>query len=138
MKKIVKNLLSLVLVLSVFVIPAIIPTVSSAANTIGTADLGTGQIDTNLKLGNKSPLDTATNLINTAMLFLGLIAVVIILIGGFKWMTAMGSEEKIGEAQKLIVAGVVGVIIILSAWGIASYVLKTAVTVTTTGVGTNN
>jgi len=53
-------------------------------------------------------------------------------------MTAMGSEEKITEAQKLIVAGVVGVIIILSAWGIASYVLKTAVTVTTTGVGTNN
>ena len=134
MKKIAKHLLSLVLVLSIFVVPAI----SLAANTVQVKDLGTNEVDNALSLGNKSPLNTATNLINTAMLFLGLIAVVIILLGGFKWMTAMGSEEKITEARKLMVAGVVGIIIILSAWGIANYVLKTAVTVTTGGVGTNN
>ncbi len=133
MKKIAKNLLSLVFVLSIFVIPAM----SLAVNpTI--EDLGTTEVQNTVKLGNTSPLNTATSLINTAMLFLGLIAVVIVLVGGFKWMTAMGNEEKVGEAKKLMVAGVVGIIIILSAWGIANYVLKTAVTVSTGGAGTNN
>jgi hypothetical protein len=45
-------------------------------------------------------------------------------------MTAMGSEDKIGEAKKLMGAGVVGIIIILSAWGIAKFVLEKAVDVT--------
>ena len=135
MKKITKSLLSLVFLMSIFVIP----TISLALNV--DTDLGATQVTSNLKLSTKSPLDTATSLINTAMMFLGIIAVCIILLGGFKWMTAMGSEEKIGEAQKLMVAGVVGIIIILSAWGIANYVLRTANTVTTgtgSSAGTNN
>lgn len=135
MKKIAKYLLSLAIVASVVVIPA---ASFAAVNTLKVTDLGTTQVESNISLGNKSPLDTATNLINTAMLFLGIIAVVIVLLGGFKWMTAMGSEEKITEARKLMVAGVVGIIFILSAWGIANYVLKTAVTVTTSGTATNN
>lgn len=135
MKKIAKYLLSLAMVASVVVIPA---ASFAAVNTLKVTDLGTTQVESNISLGNKSPLDTATNLINTAMLFLGIIAVVIVLLGGFKWMTAMGSEEKITEARKLMVAGVVGIIFILSAWGIANYVLKTAVTVTTSGTATNN
>lgn len=126
MKKIAKHLLSLVLVLSVFVIPAL----TSAAGTISVTDLGTNEVSTGLELGEKSPIETATSLINTVMIFLGLIAVCIILFGGFKWMTAMGSEDKIGEAKKLMGAGVVGIVIILSAWGIAKYVLEKAVDVT--------
>jgi len=126
MKKIAKHLLSLVLVMSVFVVPAL----TSAAGTLQVTDLGTNEVSTGIELGEKSPIDTATSLINTIMIFLGLIAVCIILVGGFKWMTAMGSEDKIGEAKKLMAAGVVGIIIILSAWGIAKYVLEKAVDVT--------
>jgi len=126
MKKIAKHLLSLVLVMSVFVIPAI----TSAAGTLQVTDLGTTEVSTGIELGEKNPIDTATSLINTAMIFLGLIAVCIILFAGFKWMTAGGSEDKIGEAKKLMAAGVVGIIIILSAWGIAKYVLEKAVEVT--------
>ena len=126
MKKITKHLLSLVLVMSVFVIPAL----TSAAGTVSVNDLGAGEVSSNLNLGEKSPIDTATSLINTVMIFLSLIAVCIMLVGGFKWMTAMGSEDKIGEAKKLMAAGVVGIIIILSAWGITKYVLEKAITVT--------
>ncbi|MFW5888708.1 MAG: hypothetical protein ACOCVY_03255, partial [Patescibacteria group bacterium] len=56
--------------------------------------------------------------------FLGILAVVIILIGGFKWMTAAGNEDKVGEAKKIIVAGVIGLVIILASWGIATFVLE--------------
>lgn len=73
--------------------------------------------------GDKDPQQIAAGVINVLMGFLGLVAVVIILFGGFKWMTAAGSEDKIEEAKKLLVAGVVGLVIILSAWGIATFVI---------------
>jgi len=62
--------------------------------------------------------------INVIMGFLGIVAVIIILIGGFKWMTASGSEDKVTEARKLIVAGIIGLVIILAAFAITKFVLN--------------
>ena len=64
------------------------------------------------------------SLINVAMGLLGIIAVVIILIGGFQWMTAGGNDDKVAEARKRIFAGIIGLAIILSAWAIAIFVFK--------------
>ena len=76
-------------------------------------------------LGNEDPRQIMTNLLNLAMTFLAIIAVIVILIGGFKWMTAAGSEDKVSEAKKIVVGGVIGLVIILAAWAIASFVLNT-------------
>lgn len=73
---------------------------------------------------------TIANIIRTAMGLLGIIAVLIILYGGFKWMTAAGSEDKVGEAKKIITAGIIGLIIIISAYAIASFVVSNLVTAT--------
>ena len=62
-------------------------------------------------------------IINIVLGFLGIIAVVIVLAGGFKWMTAGGNEDKVGEARKMIVQGVIGMVIVFAAWGIASFVV---------------
>ncbi len=70
------------------------------------------------------PRTTVARLITTAMILLGTIAVAIVLAAGFKWMTAGGSEEKIDDAKKLMTSGVVGLIIILSAWGIATFIIN--------------
>ena len=80
--------------------------------------------------GDKNPQQIAAGVINVLMGFLGLVAVVIILFGGFKWMTAAGNEDKIEEAKKLLVAGVVGLVIILSAWAIATFVIDQILTST--------
>ena len=78
-----------------------------------------------LNLSNdKDPKEIAASIINIILGFLGLLAVVIILIGGFKWMTAGGNEENVASAQKIIVAGVIGLVIILASWGIATFVLQ--------------
>lgn len=74
-------------------------------------------------LGDQPLIETITSIINVALGLLGIIAVVIVLIGGFKWMTAGGNEEKVTEARKLIISGVIGVAIILSAYAIASFVI---------------
>src|SRR3989338_7586660 len=43
-------------------------------------------------------------IINVILTLLGTVATVIILIGGFKWMTAGGNDDKIGESKKLMAA----------------------------------
>jgi len=60
-------------------------------------------------------------LINFALSFLGLIAVILILWGGFKWMTAGGNDDQVGEAKKIIIAAVIGLAIIMSAYAITQF-----------------
>jgi hypothetical protein len=79
----------------------------------------------------KDPRVIAGSVINILMGFLGIVAVIIILMGGFKWMTAAGGEDKIDEAKKLLAAGVIGLVIILSAWGLATFVLTQILGATT-------
>lgn len=67
---------------------------------------------------------TIMNIIQIIVGFLGIITIIIILAGGFKWMTSAGSEDKIGEAKKLISAGVVGLVIVLATYSIAIFVVN--------------
>jgi hypothetical protein len=74
-------------------------------------------------LGSTDIRQTVASIINVALSLLGIVALVIILAGGFKWMTAGGNEEKVGEARKMIFSGIIGLAIILSAFAIARFVL---------------
>lgn len=78
-------------------------------------------------LGDADLKTTIGNIINVVLGFLGVIAVVIVLFGGFKWMTAGGNDEKVQEAKKLLIAGVIGLAIIFSAYAITSFVLTSLV-----------
>ena len=91
-----------------------------------------GAIKTGTGLGEKDPREMAALIIKVAMGFLGIIAVMIILIGGFKWMTGGGDEAKVEEATNLIRAGVIGLVIILAAFAIAKFVIDSLLTATTT------
>jgi Zn-dependent protease with chaperone function len=82
-------------------------------------------------LGDKDVRETIGAIIRVTLGFLGIVAVVIILLGGFKWMTAGGNEEKVTEAKKLIIAGIIGLAIILSAYAIAEFVIDQLVAATT-------
>ncbi|MFZ2804680.1 MAG: pilin [Patescibacteria group bacterium] len=109
----------------------VIPAVALAqADTLNTNDLGVNAIQSSIKLGSGDIRQTAAQIINVALGFLGIIAVVIVLLGGFKYMIAGGNEEKTSEARKLIVSGIIGLAIILSAWAITSFVISRLVTAT--------
>lgn len=88
-------------------------------------------------LGSADLVDTISSIIRVALGFLGVIAVVIILLGGFKWMTSQGNDTKVGEAKKLIYAGIVGLVIVLMAYAIASFVI-TQITSVTSEAGTGS
>ena len=83
-----------------------------------------GNVQAATGLGNTDPRQMAGQVVNVLLGFLGIIAVLLILFGGFKWMTAAGDEGKIDEAKKLIAAGVIGLVVILAAFGIAQFVIS--------------
>jgi len=88
-------------------------------------------------LGDRDVRVMVADIVRTLLGLLGILAVVIILIGGFKWMTAMGEDDKIGEAKKLLSAGVIGLVIILCAYAIANFAIDQLVTTTTVGPNIN-
>lgn len=124
MKKISKYLMSFA-IMALLVLPIFALSVSAQ----GTADetFGINEVQTGLggTLDNtRTPTEIITSIINIALGFLGLIAVGIILLGGFKWMTAAGNEDKTTEAKQLLGAGVIGLVIILAAWALATFVIQ--------------
>jgi nitrate reductase NapE component len=122
-KTLVKNLLSFA-VIALILVPVL------GITQVSALDVGINEVENSVELGNKDPRETVGQIINVAMLFLGIIAVGIILVGGFKWMTAGGNDEKVGEAKKLMGSGVIGLVIVLAAWGIASFILDQLVNAT--------
>ncbi len=70
------------------------------------------------------------NIIKAVLGFLALIFLIIIIIGGFEWMTAGGNEEKVKKAKSRISNGIIGVVIILSAYAIADFVISCVLDIT--------
>lgn len=64
------------------------------------------------------------NIIRIILGFLGIITIIIILYGGFIWMTSFGEEDKIDRAKKLISAGVIGLVVVLAAFAISVFVIN--------------
>lgn len=74
--------------------------------------------DTSVTLGS-----LISQILNIIFGFLGVIAVLIILWGGFVWMTAQGEQDKVDKAKKMIYAGIIGLVIIFAAYAIATFVI---------------
>ncbi len=123
-KKFLKNLLGITMAMLI-IAPAFAIALPAAADA---DDLLWGgkesEVNSTIGLGDTDPREMAASIINVALGFLGIVAVVIILVGGFKWMTAGGNEDKVAEARKLITAGIIGLVIILASWAIARFVIN--------------
>ncbi|MCF7794772.1 IPT/TIG domain-containing protein [Patescibacteria group bacterium] len=114
-KRKIHILILLIIALALFLVPA---------ETVEALDTGVNAVNNSVELGQEDPRTVVGRIINIAILFLGIIAVGIIIIAGFKWMMAEGEEEKVNSAKKLLKNGVIGLIIVLSSWGIATFVLS--------------
>ena len=61
-------------------------------------------------------------LVRQVLAFLGVLFIVLILYGGFTWMTAAGAEDRVARAKKIISASIIGLAIVLVSYGIAYFV----------------
>jgi len=83
------------------------------------ADVGTAS-----GLTAEDPKIIIARIIRVVIGALGVLSVLIVLYGGFTWMTAAGNEEKLERAKKILIRGVIGLAIILLSFAIASFILS--------------
>ena len=121
--KIIAKLGLFLLMIAFIAFPALTPAPASADtladivsvdDVAGSAGFATDGADFKTTIGR---------LIKVALGFLGVVAIIIVLIGGFKYMTAGGSDEKVADAKKWIISGIIGLAIILSAYTLTSFVI---------------
>jgi len=129
--------------LSLAIAPAaLIPAVASAQNSnvnIGNClsqgtDLTTGNGTTctagNNATGTQKIQDIVTLVVNIFSIVVGIVAVIMILVGGFKYITSGGDSGNITSAKNTIVYAIIGLVIVALAQFIVKFVLDK---VTSTG-----
>ena len=68
--------------------------------------------------------DVVVNIVNWVLGILALAAVIMVIYGGIRWMTAGGNEENITIAKKILSAAIIGLIIVLLAWAITTFLFS--------------
>ncbi len=64
----------------------------------------------------------AGKIVGAALSFVGVLFFILMIYGGFLWMTAAGNEQQVEKAKNLIIAAIIGLIVIMSAYAITAYV----------------
>lgn len=89
------------------------------------------------KTSGLQPTSGSTNLesavgllINSVLSIVGVLLLVYLIYGGFKWMTAGGDSKATGEAQSILRNAVIGLVIIVLSYYIADFVMRQLMTVT--------
>ncbi len=85
---------------------------------------GEGMSDVKAVFGEPEDIRiTVAKIINIVLSVLAAIFLILVVIAGFKYMTAAGNEEKVKESVKQIQQALIGLIIILMAWGITRFII---------------
>ena len=135
-KKITIFLLLLGLI-SILTTPTFVSAADSNITTLLNKAAGTGGAgyNTSEEVGKTGLASIAGILIRGALSLLGVIFVSYTIYGGFLWMTAAGSEEKVTKAKNIIRDGIIGLIITLSAFAIYAFIATYLLGGGTTGSG---
>jgi hypothetical protein len=87
-----------------------------------------GIIDTGVaaELGNANTdvRDVIALIINALLGFLGIIFTVLIMYGGFLWMTAAGNEQQIEKAKKILTQATIGLFIVIISYGLSTWIFE--------------
>jgi len=78
------------------------------------------------------PIIIIGKIIKVGLSLVGIILTVLMIAGGFMWMTSTGNAEKVDKAKKLMSAALIGLIIIVLAYSISSLVINKLSGVTVT------
>lgn len=67
--------------------------------------------------------DFIRNVLNFALTFLGIVALAIVIYGGFLYVTSAGNEEQSGKGKKAVTYAAIGIIIILGSFALVNTLL---------------
>ena len=82
-------------------------------------------------LGQPKPLTAIVgSIINVVLGFLGIVLLGYLLFAGFQWMTAGGDSGQVDKAKGMIKNAIIGLIVIVAAFAISTFVLGSLVNAT--------
>ena len=61
-------------------------------------------------------------IIGTALSFVGILFLILVIYAGIMWMTAQGNEQKVTKAKDLLINSIIGLIIVFAAYAITAFV----------------
>jgi hypothetical protein len=100
------------------------------AGSLFTATVVYAQVDLGMQYGaaiglsDTDPWTIAARIIQVFLGFLGMLTVVLIIYGGWVYMTAGGDAEKINKAKQIIRNAAIGLLIIFASFGIVSFIVS--------------
>ena len=95
----------------------------SADFALAAVDVGSGFV-AGTGLSNIDPRIIAARVVQIFLGFLGVVALGLIMYGGYTWMTSSGDESKVQKAKDVLRNAIIGLVIILSAFGIVTFILS--------------
>jgi hypothetical protein len=121
-KNVIRAVAPSILVASLSLAIMIVPTVAGFDGGIqGGADSARGQDQTSELFGQTGIFRTITNVL---LFILGAISVIMIIIGGLRYVVSGGNATAVTAAKNTILYAIVGVIVALLAYAIVNFVLN--------------
>ncbi|HLD31368.1 MAG TPA: hypothetical protein VJB37_00525 [Patescibacteria group bacterium] len=113
------------------------------ANQVLALDIGFSKVE---KAAKTAEYDSGTNeqslartvgvAVKAGLSMLGVIFLGLMVYAGYLWMTARGEENDIEKSQKIVITAVVGLVIVVSAYGITDFVVPRILSRTASTEGT--
>ncbi len=100
---------------------------SAAGQFVTAGDVGLSEIQQTSGLGNQGFVTIIAKIIRIILSLLGVMCIILVIYAGFVWMTAGGSEEAVEKAKKMLVNGGIGLLIILSAYAITEFTMRSLI-----------
>jgi hypothetical protein len=126
--KFIKLALATLLSSAVMLAPATVMAATVTSNSLcnGTSlnDVDDANCKTSPKEGEKTVKDIATDVINIFSWIVGIISVIMIIYGGFRYITSGGNDAGVKAAKNTILYAVVGLIIVALAQIIVKFVIN--------------
>lgn len=124
LKRIINTLLSISAIVflsgvgTVFVAspPALADTKKEAQTAVD--DLSGGHVD-----GTNKIKSTIRDIINIMLFLIGMIAVLMIVIAGFRFVTSNGDSNTVSSAKNTIIYAVIGIVVAVMAYAIVNFIL---------------
>jgi len=121
MKKTIKCIAILACMLGILIFPYFVFAVGNAKDMLEKVGEGAGYAE----YEGDSVFDTmAGGIVGAFLGLLGVIFIILIIYGGFLWMTAGGEEERITKARRTISRSIIGLLILASSFMIWQFIAK--------------
>ncbi len=126
-----KNIFSIIIttfILGLLIFPAALPALATTTGQNAGTKIKQGIIDTGVaaELGNADTdvREVVALIINALLGFLGVLFTVLIIYGGFLWMTAAGNDQQVEKARKILTQATIGLLIVVLAYALSTWIFR--------------